>query len=264
MTRNIRLLIAYDGSRYHGWQRQKDVATIQGAIEQQLASLIQETVTLHGAGRTDAGVHATGMVANFHSRTSLPVSTLQRGLNALLSGDIRILQVKDMPGSFHSRFSASGKQYRYDLCTADVLMPTRRLYMAHIPCRLDRQRLVSGMRAILGTHDFSSFEASGSRDRDNPGGRGAVRTIFHAWLQEWSEQPDCWSLYFVGDGFLRHMVRNLVGTLLQLARGRTDLDGFIDVIRVRDRRQAGPTAPACGLFLEKVFYSQPVPHQHSS
>ncbi len=256
--RNIRLLVAFDGSSYKGWQRQPDVPTIQGVLEDRIAAMTGEEVCLHGAGRTDAGVHALGMVANFHTRSTIPVPGLQRGLNSLLPRDIRIMAVREEHPGFHSRFSATGKTYRYDFCTAEVILPTSRLYMAHRPCSLDAGAVQRCLRIITGSHDFSSFEAAGSRDPEQPGGRGAVRTISEARCLPLSGQPGCWSLVFTGDGFLRHMVRNLVGTLIDAGRGRISVDEFAAILAGRDRTLAGPTAPACGLFLVRVHY-HPIP-----
>ncbi len=258
--RNIRLLIAFDGTNYKGWQRQADVPTIQGVVEERLAVMTGEPVCLHGAGRTDAGVHALGMVANFHTSCTIPAPGLQRGLNSLLPRDIRIMAVSEEEPGFHSRFSATGKTYRYDFCTAEVILPTARLYMAHRPCSLDVEIVRRCLQLITGSHDFSSFEATGSRDPAQQGGRGAVRTISEARCVPMAGQPGCWSLLFTGDGFLRHMVRNLAGTLIDAGRGRISASDFAAILAGRDRTLAGPTAPACGLFLVRVHYhpSSPV------
>ena len=252
--RNIRLLIAFDGTCYKGWQRQADVPTIQGVLEERLTAMTGEEVCLHGAGRTDAGVHALGMVANFHTRCTIPTNGLRRGLNALLPRDIRVMAMSEEEPGFHSRFSATGKTYRYDFCTAEVILPTARLYMAHRPCTLDMETVRRCLQSIIGRHDFSSFEATGSRDPARQGGRGAVRSISEARCVPIAGQPDCWSLLFTGDGFLRHMVRNLAGTLIDAGRGRISANDFAAILTARDRTQAGPTAPACGLFLVQVHY----------
>ena len=213
MKRNIRLVIGFDGTNYHGWQRQAQVSTIQGTIEERLAMLIQEKIVLHGAGRTDAGVHAEAMVAHFHSHTRLDQEAIRRGLNSLLPPDIRIFAAQEVEHAFHSRFSAQGKQYRYDLFTGEVLPPWKRRYMAHLSGPFNLQPLQAGLRIIGGTHDFTSFEGAGSRDRTLQHGRGAIRTLFTAQVLNWPDHPFCYSFFFIGDGFLRHMVRNLVGTL---------------------------------------------------
>ncbi|WP_456473582.1 tRNA pseudouridine(38-40) synthase TruA [Desulfolithobacter sp.] len=255
--RNIRLCLAYDGTGYSGWQRQPEGRTIQATVEACLERMTGEKVTLHGAGRTDAGVHALGMVANFHTRTSIPVHGLWRGLNSMLPADIRILKALEADPKFHSRYSATGKAYRYDLYTGPVQQPTRRLYETHVPSHFALEPVLRCLALLRGSHDFSSFEASGSRNPACTNGRGAVRTLFHCSCTPGTE-PENWSFRFLGDGFLRHMVRNLVGTLLLVARGQMTTDEFSTILQARDRNLAGPTAPARGLFLEQVFYG-PLP-----
>ncbi|NOQ46328.1 MAG: tRNA pseudouridine(38-40) synthase TruA [Desulfobulbaceae bacterium] len=254
MARNIRLLIAYDGNGYCGWQRQSNAETIQGTLEKRLTIIAGEPISLQGAGRTDAGVHALGMAANFHTTSSSPVIAFQKGLNSLLPVDIRILAAVEEKMEFHSRFDARGKRYRYDFFTGEVMLPTRRLYMAHIPCRFNLDLVQSCLNIITGTHDFTSFEGAGSRDPGKTKGRGAVRTIYQAQCCSWQEEPDHWSLFLTGDGFLRHMVRNLAGTLFDVGRGKTTVNDFEIILKTRDRRLAGQNAPPCGLFLEKIYY----------
>jgi len=251
--RNIRLLIAYDGTRYSGWQRQRDVPTIQGEIEDRISLMTGEHPSLHGAGRTDAGVHALGMVAHFHTRSTIPVQGFLGGLNSLLPRDIRILDAAEVAADFHSRFQAVAKTYRYDFFTGSVLPPCDRLYTAWIPCSFSLERMQSSLERIIGSHDFSSFEGKGSRDREQDSGRGAVRTLFRAECRP-GDRENFWSFSFTGDGFLRHMVRNLVGTLIYVARGMFTEADFSRILAARDRTLAGPTAPACGLFLQEIFY----------
>lgn len=254
--RNIRLLLAFDGTAYSGWQRQKNAPSIQGAIELCLQRMTGEKVTLHGAGRTDAGVHALGMVANFRTHARIPCPGFRQGLNSMLPPDIRILEAADMPDQFHSRYSATGKTYRYTLCTAPVQLPTGRLYAIHVSRPLDAAQISAALARIIGSHDFSSFEGSGSRNPEAEGfaGRGAVRTLYRAEFTALATQSDTWFFRFTGNGFLRHMVRNLVGTLLLVGSGRITPDGFAAILRSRDRSKAGATAPAHGLLLEQVLY----------
>ena len=251
MRRCIRLLIAFDGTAYKGWQRQQQVPTIQATLEEALGRICGHLVILHGAGRTDAGVHALGMVAHFHTSVQHPLTAFTRGVNSLVPPDIRILDAREEKTNFHSRYGALGKTYRYDLHAGGIQLPTRRFYEGHFPGSLDSQAIRTCLELIVGTHDFSSFEAAGSR---NPlqEGRGAVRTIIDASLRENGRQN--YSLFFTGDGFLRHMVRNLVGTLIQAGRGAISQEQFKKILANRDRSQAGPTAPACGLFLETIYY----------
>jgi tRNA pseudouridine38-40 synthase len=265
MPRTIRLLIAYDGGNYCGWQRQRQgEATIQEEIEQRLSRLCEEPITLHGAGRTDTGVHALGMVAHFHTRTAIPVVAFFKGLNSLLPLDIRILAAEEAPADFHSRFSALGKTYRYDFFTGEVQLPAHRLHRAHVAGSFAPQRLRGALAHLVGSHDFSSFERSGSRDKTAVDGRGAVRTLYEVRCVPLLGSVDCWSLRVTGDGFLRQMVRILAGTLIDIGQGRRPPDDMVRILAARDRTQAGPTAPACGLFLETIYYPFPVFHSSAS
>jgi len=264
MPRTIRLLIAYDGGNYCGWQRQRQgERTIQEELERQLSRLCNETIILHGAGRTDTGVHALGMVAHLHTRSTIPVLTLSRGLNALLPLDIRILAAEKAPNDFHSRFNVLGKTYRYDFCTSAEQLPCARLHQAHFPGLFDPQHLQAALHHLLGTHDFSSFERTGSRDKSAVDGRGAVRTLTALSCTPNLGRPDCWSLRVTGDGFLRQMVRILAGTLIDIGLGRRHADELPATLAACDRCQAGLTAPACGLFLEQIYYPFPVFTSHT-
>jgi tRNA pseudouridine38-40 synthase len=253
MRRCIRLLIAFDGTAYRGWQRQLHVPTIQATLEEALGLICGHAITLHGAGRTDSGVHALAMVAHFHTPVQHPLSAFIRGVNSLIPPDIRVLDAHEENIDFHCRYSALGKTYRYDLYAGQIQLPTRRLYEGHFPGILNIKIIETCLNGLIGTHDFSSFEAVGSRD-PLQNGRGAVRTITHACLQENGRHR--YSLFFTGDGFLRHMVRNLVGTLIQAGRGTISPEQFKKILASRDRSKAGPTAPARGLFLETIHYDQ--------
>lgn len=250
-ARNIRLVIAYDGTAYAGWQRQAEHPTIQGILEEKIALMTKAQVVLHGAGRTDAGVHALGMVANFQTPASIPCQGFVKGLNSLLPRDIRILAADEEAAEFHARFNAKGKRYSYHLSTLPTLLPHQRLYHAHVPGIIDVPSMEASLAALVGEHDFSSFEAAGSRDLSITTGRGAVRRIFASTLE-------CHGATMVlsihGDGFLRHMVRNIAGTVLEVGQGKRTVAGFVETLAACDRGQAGPTAPAQGLFLDAVFY----------
>lgn len=250
--RNIRLLIAFDGTGYNGWQRQRYDITIQGEIEGRLALMTGNAVSLHGAGRTDAGVHAEGMVANFQTASRIPCPAFFQGLNSLLPEAIRILRVSDEPPGFHARFSAKGKHYQYRIATSRVLMPVERLYSLHVPQPLDETTISQCLACLVGTHDFASFENAGSRDKSLTDGRGSVRTISMADWRRTGEHRYMFS--FIGDGFLRQMVRNLVGTLLEVGRGKKTPEDFQSTLAAKERATAGPTAPAHGLTLKEVFY----------
>lgn len=249
--RNIRLLIAYDGTAYAGWQRQAVQPTIQGRLEEKISLMTTEPVTLHGAGRTDAGVHALGMVANFHTLSSIPCPGFVKGLNCLLPDDIRILQAEQVDRDFQARFQAKGKVYAYQFLCAPIIFPHQRFYYAHIQSQLDLPKMEAALAILVGERDFSCFEAAGSRDLNMVGGRGAVRQIFAANLQR---QGDGWAMVIHGDGFLRHMVRNIAGTVFEVGQGKRSLADFAETLAAKDRSRAGMTAPAKGLFLNEVIY----------
>ena len=250
--RNIKLLLAFDGTAYAGWQRQKSEKTIQGVLEDTVQVMTGEHPCLHGAGRTDAGVHALGMTANFATGSSIPCQAFVKGLNSMLPSDIRILTASEVAPDFHARRNARAKTYWYNLSFGPVQLPTERLYSAHVFGEPDIRAMQQGLAHVTGTHDFASFEGAGSRDRGFSG-RGAVRTIMAATLERLGYEG---GLRFVitGDGFLRHMVRNIVGTLLEVGKGRLKPADIAAILAAGDRSQAGPTAPAHGLFLKEVLY----------
>jgi tRNA pseudouridine38-40 synthase len=250
--RNIKLLIAYDGTGFGGWQKQKNAVTIQGEIEKQLALMIAGPVTLLGAGRTDAGVHAQGMVANFHTEKTIPCTAFYKGLNSLLTPSIRILSVEDVPANFHARFSAKAKTYIYTIATGPVLLPAERFFSLHTPYPLRFDLISECLLIITGTHDFASFEMPGSRDKTRNEGRGSTRTILEANFRQTGE--DTYQFSITGDGFLRQMVRIIIGTILEVGRERRGIENFLQTLRSLDRAQAGPPAPPHGLSLQKIFY----------
>lgn len=252
--RTLMLLLAFDGTEFAGWQRQKGEPTIQGEIEKQLCRMIASPVILHGAGRTDAGVHALGMTASFETAAAIPCEGFFKGLNSLLPPAIRVLAVEEKESGFHARFHARGKSYLYHLSTGEVELPTRRLYSCHVRRPLALAPMRQCLAMLVGEHDFAAFEAVGSRDLDYQGGRGSVRAIFRAeLLGDGDVSPDL-TIELAGNGFLRHMVRNIVGTLLEVGLARMSPDDFAAVLAGKDRSAAGPTAPARGLFLRKVYY----------
>lgn len=254
--RNIKLLLAFDGTGYAGWQKQKSEKTIQGVIEDRLGVMTGEPSCLHGAGRTDAGVHALGMVANFETGSAIPCQGFVKGLNSQLPADIRILEATEVEAGFHARRSARAKTYWYNLTNGPVQLPTDRLYCAHVFAKLDFGAIKAGLEHVTGTHDYSSFEGAGSRDPELAG-RGAVRTVFRADLKEMG-QKKFHRFFITGDGFLRHMVRNIIGTLLEVGQGKREPAEIAAILAARDRSAAGPTAPARGLFLKEVLYASPV------
>ncbi len=252
MSRNIRLLVSYDGTDFSGWQRQRHDPTIQGEIERCLSLMTREKIDLHGAGRTDAGVHAEGMVAHFATKSGITCHNFLRGLNSMLPGAIRILDLNEADPDFHSRFSAIGKRYQYKIYTGKIQPPQKRLYSLHINCDLYLPAIKQCMDLLEGTHDFASFENSGSRDKSICKGRGSIRTIYKAELIE--EPPFMLVFQFTGDGFLRNMIRNLVGTLLEAGRKKLSVEEFVEILRSKDRTMAAAKAPAHGLCLKEVLY----------
>lgn len=254
LVRNIKLVIAYDGTAYAGWQRQKVAPTIQGMLEEKIAVMTGEVVTLNGAGRTDAGVHALGMVANFQTSAKIPVEGFHKGLNSLLPEDIRVRNVSEVEQGFHSRYSAVGKIYFYDVSIGEIVLPTERLYRVRVGGKFDPEPVKSCLKMLLGQHDFTSFEATGSRDTEKVNGKGAVRKIFTAKIVQDSSDPAKFRFIIAGDGFLRHMVRNIVGTLVEVGQGKRSVSDFQAVLAAQDRAVAGPTMPANGLFLQEVYY----------
>ncbi|MEN8141858.1 MAG: tRNA pseudouridine(38-40) synthase TruA [Thermodesulfobacteriota bacterium] len=250
--RNIKLVLAYDGTDFCGWQRQNRERTVQGELEDRLTLMTKVPVTVHGAGRTDAGVHALAMVANFQTQANISCLAFKKGLNSLLTTDLRVVAVSEEDSNFHARCSAKAKTYRYHFSTAEMIMPHARRYRARVVGPLDIGAMEQCLAQLMGRHDFSSFEATGSRDLDYHGGRGAVRTIMAASVEQ--EDGDDYCLTIRGDGFLRKMVRNIAGTLFAVGRGQISVAGFKGLMAARDRSQAGATAPACGLFLVEIFY----------
>jgi len=249
-VRNIRLIVAFDGTCYCGWQIQKGQPTIQGTLREALRKVTGGDTLPTGSGRTDAGVHARGLVAGFRTSASIPTSALVRALNTVLPLDIRILSAATVAPSFHPRRSAKSKTYRYQVFQGRVLPPHLRLDHFHYPYSIDRESVEAAVRLVEGEHDFASFAARSGVERER-GSRGTVRHIFRARVRK---EGNRLLFTFEGDGFLHHMVRNLVGTVLEVGRGRIVLDQFRSLFESRDRTRAGFTAPACGLTLMRVRY----------
>lgn len=256
--RTLRLTVAYDGTRLVGWQRQAAGESVQGLLEAALTRFEGGPVTVHGAGRTDAGVHALGQVASAVVSCSHDPAALLRGLNAQLPGDVRVLGVTDAPDSFHARFSARYKTYRYLVRTGPIVSPFERAYAWHVPGLPHLDRMQAAAALLLGRHDFSAFQSAGSHVSTTE--RTLTRSDVHV-----SAQPavvDCGQDRFgplvvyevAGDGFLRHMVRAIVGTLVEVGAGRRQVDDVAALAAGAARAQAGPTAPPQGLYLVRVDY----------
>lgn len=248
-TRNIRLVLEYDGSRYHGWQRQKNAVTLQEVLEDGLTRLTGETQRVIGSGRTDAGVHALGQVANFRTTSRLPLAAFAAGLNSMLPPDVVVLDAQEVPGEFHARYSALAKTYEYRLLNRPVRSPLHRERCWWVPMSLNVSAIMRAVACLPGEHDFSAFQLSGSAVK-NP-----VRRIYKA---RWENRGEGWHTFQItANGFLRGMVRTLVGTLIEIGRGKYSPEDMVQVLGTRDRRRAGPTAPPQGLYLVRVIYDQP-------
>jgi tRNA pseudouridine38-40 synthase len=243
--RTLKITLAYDGTSFVGWQRQPDGDSIQGLLEDALARLEGGPVTANGAGRTDAGVHALGQVASVRVTFTHDPSTLMRALNAHLPLEIRVTAVDDVDEAFHARFSASGKTYRYQIRNTPVASPFERAFVWHLPEPLSFDAMTRAAALLVGTHNFGAFRSVGS-DTSSP-----VRTITKS---EWRRNSGLLTYDIAGDGFLRHMVRAIVGTLVEVGRGWREADEISVLLDGGARAQAGPTAPPHGLFLVAVDY----------
>jgi len=244
--RNIKLVIEYDGTNYHGWQVQPNALTIQEVIEKKIEVMTRERVRLIGSGRTDAGVHALGQVANFKTSLRIPADGFHRGLNSLLPPDIVIKSVEEVDLQFHAQYGAKRKSYRYIILNQKIPSAIYRNYAWHVPVTLNVQAMEKAAKVICGRQDFSSFQ-SADPDLADP-----IREVFRA---EWSGSAGSLLLFHIeADGFLKHMVRNIVGTLVEVGKGKICGEEFRQILAARDRRQAGMTAPPHGLFLVEVKY----------
>jgi tRNA pseudouridine38-40 synthase len=244
--KNFKLTIEYDGTNYSGWQRQAHDPTVQAQIEGALALMTRSTVTVIGAGRTDAGVHALGQVANFRCDTRLDPEAFLRGLNSLLPADIVICDCRRVPDGFHARFDAKSKVYHYRILNRDTRAAVDRAYawFIHRPLDLAAMRCATGV--LVGRHDFKAFEGTGSP---------RAHTLRNVLAADWVQGEDQRLTFRIeADGFLRCMVRNIVGTLVAVGLGKLAPGNVQAIMDARDRKRAGATAPARGLFLMKVQY----------
>jgi len=257
--KNIRLIIAYDGTDFHGWQRQPDLPTVQECLEAAIRKLVVEPVELWGSGRTDAGAHASRQVANFKTASPIPCANLLKALNDLLPPTVRVRDAHEVADEFHARYDARSKTYRYRVLEAPVCPPFIWRFVCHHPYPLDHARMAEAARLVEGEHDFTSFAASpahvgeGDAEARNDDARSTVRTIFSSRLL-WRPRTSLLIYEVRGSGFLHHMVRNIVGTLLEVGRGKLAPEDVLRIVEARDRTKAGPTAPARGLCLVKVEY----------
>lgn len=246
--------MAYDGTDYVGWQRQPNGRSIQALVEDALAPVEGGPVTVVGAGRTDAGVHALGQVASARLTSRIGPDAVERALNARLPPDVRVRGVTEAPPDFHARYSASSKLYRYRIRQAPAAGAFEHRYAWHVPQALDITAMDAAGRALVGRHDFASFQGSGSEVETTERTLLALRVGEAAAAGDGDEQGRLITVEVEADGFLRHMVRIVVGTLVEVGLGRRAPDEVAVALAARDRRRAGPTAPAHGLFLVRVRY----------
>lgn len=257
-----KLTLAYDGTGFHGWQVQPRLATIQGVVSAAIHKLTGEHVLPQGSGRTDAGVHALAQVATFSLQTVLPPTNLQRAMNRALPQAIRVLHAEHAPNGFHARYSATSKTYEYRLFsrvpgTVQVCSPFLAPYAWNCPWDLDLGLAQRGAADLVGEYDFTSFAAVDPELRHNRSEKTFTQSpVRRLMLSAWFAENDFLVYRVTGSGFLHHMVRNIVGTLVDIARGRTAADAIPKILAARSRSAAGPTAPAHGLFLVRVDYRQ--------
>jgi tRNA pseudouridine38-40 synthase len=253
--RYFKLTIAYDGTDFHGWQAQSSRPTIQGEIVGVLRQLTQEKILLQGTGRTDAGVHALGQIASFRTQSGLSAGDFHRALNALLPPSIRIVKAEEVGPTFSARFSARGKVYRYRIYRGRVLPPMLWRYVLYYPFPLDEDAMRDAAARFVGVHDFTSFAASTGSEEDDKE-RVMEREIFST---ELVRSPDNEELVFTvhGRSFLRYMVRKMVGTLLDVGRGKLKPEDIDLLFELRDRSKSGPTVPAHGLWMVSAEHEEP-------
>jgi tRNA pseudouridine38-40 synthase len=239
--RRIKIILAYDGGGFHGWQVQPGLPTIQGTLEQIISEMEGAPVHVAGSGRTDAGVHAMAQVAAFTIANPIPLANFRRAVNRLLPPAIRVLSAEEVHAEFHPRFDAKAKTYEYRMARGEVCSPFEWPYVHHYPYPLDEERMAAAARSFEGEHDFTAYAASDERDAE---GKTKVRTVFSSTLERSGEKL----IYRVrGSGFLKHMVRNIAGTLIEAGKGNIP-----DLTKVPEK--CGPTAPAKGLALISVEY----------
>jgi tRNA pseudouridine38-40 synthase len=265
VTRNLKITLAYDGSEFHGWQVQPGLRTVQGTLAECLKRLTGEEVLPQGSGRTDAGVHALGQVASVQLNSPIPERNMVVALNDVMPPSIRVNSVEVKANEFHVRHSARAKSYTYRIYRRDICPPFLARYVYHDPYPMNEEALMRASECVVGTHDFTSFAASDpdrsariaeeaqkdDRDESRFGSVSNVRTIHSS---QWMRTDDELVYTVRGDGFLHHMVRNLVGTFLLVGKGSLKIADVPAILEARNRSAAGPTAAACGLYLVNVEY----------
>lgn len=245
---HYKLTLAYDGTNFAGYQIQPHQRTVQGVLQKALGKMAKvDAIHIDGSGRTDSGVHALGQVVSFDFPIEIPEQAMLRAMNSLMPLDIEILKAEFAPEDFHARYSAKGKRYMYRVARGRFTDPFNRLYTGHWPYPLDLAKVQIALADVVGTHDFTSFAASGGVIVNK------VRTIYEATVRDDPEHHEV-VFEFYGNGFLYNMVRILVATLLEIGSGRRDVHDFLRLYEVKDRQQARGTAPASGLYLKEVYY----------
>lgn len=246
MQHNFKLIIEYDGTDFQGWQIQPDARTVQGEVQRAIEVMTRTKITLIGSGRTDAGVHALGMTAHFHCDTRITAEEFCKGLNSILPQDIVIHACEAAPDDFHARYDARSKVYRYHILNRYLPSALRRNFVWHIRNPLDLDRMQAGAHRLIGRHDFKAFEGAGSP---------RAHSVRHLLRADFSRRDEHIIIFEIeADGFLRYMVRNIVGTLAHVGSGKLSPEDVGRILASKDRGRAGITAPPQGLFLEKVNY----------
>jgi tRNA pseudouridine38-40 synthase len=243
MQRNIKLEIEYDGTDFHGWQMQPKLRTVQGEIQEKLKTILQHEVNLIGAGRTDVGVHALGQVANSRTDNPLEIESILEALNAMVHHDVVIKRAQEVDPDFHARYSAAGRVYQYRICQRRSALQRR--YAWEVLYSLNTDEMVKATENIEGEHDFSSFCVAESSKENN---------LCKVTRAAWERNGEQLTFEIEANRFLHTMVRSLVGTLVEVARGYFSVADFVHIMKAKDRRKAGPTAPARGLYLVEVKY----------
>ncbi|WP_300457380.1 tRNA pseudouridine(38-40) synthase TruA [Desulfobacula sp.] len=247
MNKNFKIIVEYDGTAFFGWQRQKDRTTIQGELERALSIILNQDIKIFGSGRTDAGVHAYGQVANFHADTQISSRDIKKGVNSLIKDPIVIRDCHIVEPTFHAQYHAVSKEYHYLILNREDPCAIGRLYQWHIRHPLDIDMMNQCCQSITGVFDFKSFENSGSPRTST------VRHVFFSHIHPLEDSRLVFKI--CGKGFLKYMVRNLIGTIVLAGLKKITLTEFNAIFEAKDRTKAGPTAPAHGLFLKQVNYS---------
>lgn len=249
--RNLKLILAYDGAEFSGWQVQPDANTVQGTLASAIGRVTGEKVLPQGSGRTDAGVHALAQVVTFVTESSVPTANFVKALNDILPASVRVLEVSEMPAEFHARHSARAKTYRYRMYRGPICPPFLARFVWHYPYPLDEEAMVRAANLVVGEFDFTSFAAVDPERGKDGDAVSNVRMIF---ASGWKREEEEFVYSVCGSGFLYHMVRNLVGTFILVGRGTLEVEDMTRILQARNRSAAGATAPASGLYLVSVEY----------